>query len=320
MGTANAIISGAYHLIGMLAENEVPNAFQAQDGLRRANMMASSWRTQALTSLCVQRYLFNLTANQQTYSIGLGGDFNVDRPQEINGAGLILQGLSAQQSCTITRSGTTATVTLASHGVSVGQEVLIYGCTDPAYNQTQVVTSVPNSSTFTYHVFGSPVTPAAGTPTVQTFDTNYVEIPRTVITDTAFQYIQTKNQGNGQFTNVYYNPTQPFGTLYLWPAPDTAINQLALYLQSQFLGFANLTTDYTFVDVEGMEEALEYNLAVRLAAPNGIRITDFPEVLEMARTSLGLVKRQNYKLLDLPTDPALTTNVRGGYNINTGNG
>jgi hypothetical protein len=306
--------------IGVYAPGESIDAADVSDALRRLNNLVSAWRTQSLTSVCVERYLFNLIADQQQYSIGLGAEFNVARPQQINGAGLILDGLSSTQSVTITRSGTTATVTLASHGVSVGQQVLIAGCTDPAYNQTRVVLTVPTSGTFTYQVFGSPATPAAGSPTMQTFEDNYVEIPRPVITDDGFQAIQIKSMANAQFTNVYYNPTQPYGTIWLWPSPDTAVNALALYLQTQFLGFDDLTTDYTFADLPGYAEALEYSLAVRLAAPFGRRLSDYPEVVEMARTSLGLVKRQNYKVSDLPTDPALTTNVRGGYNIDTDGG
>jgi hypothetical protein len=317
MATANTIIRGAYQLIGVVGKGDPLGPDDAQDGLRRLNNMAASWITQSLTSLAVQKQIFNLTSGQQTYSIGLGGDFNVNRPQQINGAGLILNGMSAAQSVTITRSGTTATVTLAAHGLTVGQEVFIYGCDQTAYNQTQVVVSVPTANTFTYTVFGAPTTPATGAPTVQTFTDSYVEIPRTVITDTAFEAIQIKNLSNAQFTNVYYNPLQPLGQIFLWPAPNTAINALVLYLQTQFDGFANLTTDYTFPDVPGYAEALEYNLAIRLAAPNGVRLGEIPEVVELARTSLGLIKRENYKLFDLPIDPALTANVRGGYNINT---
>jgi hypothetical protein len=39
-----------------------------------------------------------------------------------------------------------------------------------------------------------------------------------------------------------------------------------------------------------------------------------------AAKALGLIKRQNYKLSDMPMDPALTRSYGGGYNINTGTG
>jgi hypothetical protein len=141
-----------------------------------------------------------------------------------------------------------------------------------------------------------------------------------MLTDDAYQAIQLKTLSNAQFTNVYYNPTQPLGTVWLWPNPNTASNQLVLYLQSQFAGFADLTTDYTYPDVAGYAEMLEYNLAVRLMAPYGRTGTDLQDVVQMARSSLALVKRQNYRMTDVAIDPALTQSRRGGYNLNTGQG
>lgn len=318
MATANSLINGAADLVGIKAQGETLSAADAQDLLRRLNNMVSGWRAQSLTVLATTRHVFNLTANQQQYSIGSGGDFNVPRPQSVSGAALLLDGLTSAQSVTITRSSTTATVTLASHGFSVGQEVLIAGATQTAYNGLQIIQSVAANS-FTFDVFGSPVTPATGSPTVQAYDGDPVEIPRTLITDDAYQAIQLKTMSNAQFTNVYYNPTQPLGTIWLWPMPSTAENQLVLYLQNTFTSFADLTTDYAFVDVPGYADALEYNLAIRACAPFGRRIGDFPEVIELARDTLGLIKRQNYRLSDLPTDPALTASRIGGYNIQTGN-
>jgi hypothetical protein len=322
MATARTITTGALTLIGVYAQGETPSAADAQDALRRLNLMVSSWRTQFGTVVAVERDVFTLTANQQTYTIGLGGAFNVQRPMTINGAGLLLNGLDAAQAVTsITRSAYTATVTQTSHGFSVGDEVLIAGANELDYNGLQTVTSVPTSNTYTFTVQGTPVTPATGTITAAGLSDQPVEIPRTVITDDGYQAIQIKTLTNAQFTNVYYNPTFPLGTVFLWPCPNTAENQLVLYLQNAFSGFANLTTNYEYPDLPGYAEALEYNLAVRLAAPYGRSIAELPDVVDFARTSLGLIKRANTRLVDLPTDASLLAwNRRGGYNINTGTG
>ena len=66
------------------------------------------------------------------------------------------------QSVTITRSGTTATVSLNAHGYSVGALVIIAGASQAAYNGTKTILSVATNS-FTYEVTGSPATPATGT-------------------------------------------------------------------------------------------------------------------------------------------------------------
>jgi hypothetical protein len=244
----------------------------------------------------------------------------VSRPVEIPAAGLLLSGLSATASISIARTLTVATVTWTAHGLDVGDQVVILGCDDPLYNGVQTVATVPTANTFTYAVFGEPITPAAGTPTGQTFEDNAVEIPRPITTDQNWQGVQLKLMPSGLFTGVYYNPTQPYGTITLWPVPDTNENQLVLYLQQQFEGFADFDTDYTFPDLPGMSEALQYNLDIRLAIPFASAAEMTPDIKELARTSLGLVKRQNYRMRDLGFDPAITNDARGGYNINTGQG
>ena len=63
----------------------------------------------------------------------------------------------------LTRSGTTATVTTASaHGLANGAEVEIRGAVETAYNGIYTI-AVTGLTTFTYTVAGSPSTPATGT-------------------------------------------------------------------------------------------------------------------------------------------------------------
>ena len=68
----------------------------------------------------------------------------------------------AAQSVGITRSGSTATVTLASHGFATGDLVTIAGADQTEYNGTFTITVV-TTNTFTYAVTGTPATPATGT-------------------------------------------------------------------------------------------------------------------------------------------------------------
>lgn len=320
MATATSLITAAFQDLGVYQPGETVTSTDLNTGLERLNRLVSTWRTMDLTVLAVERMIFSLTANQQQYSIGPGGDFDVARPQQVNGAALLLNGLSAAQSITLTRSGDVATATLTAHGYDVGQEVIIAGATEIAYNGEVIIASTPTSDTFTYAVFGEPTTPATGSPTVAAYNGVPVEIPRSLLTDDAYQAIQVKTLTNSQFTNVYYNPTQPLGTIWLWPIPNTAQNQLVLYLQSQFTGFADLTTDYTYASVAGYEEALQYALETRLMLTYPVPMEVKGVVSQMARESLYTLKRQNVKFVDLPTDPALTGSRLGGYNIQTGNG
>ncbi len=65
-------------------------------------------------------------------------------------------------SCTITRSGSTATVTATAHGLPNGAIVTILGADQSEYNITAVISNVA-ANTFDYTVSGTPTTPATGT-------------------------------------------------------------------------------------------------------------------------------------------------------------
>lgn len=317
MANAREIIRGALTLIGVLAQGEAPSASESQEGLRRLNMLVSSWNAQLRTRAAIVQTIVPLVANQQYYTVGLGGDISMQRPLALANVGLLLNGRGSPVAVTsITRSDSTATATVTAHGFTTGQAVYITGATDPAYNGLVTVT-VTGVDTFTYPITGQPVSPATGTITVATQATNSVEIPRALYTDAMWQANQVKNLSNVLFTGVYYNATQPLGTLALWPVPTTDENQLVLYTQQQFAGFANLTTDYTWPELPGYEEALEYNLATRLSTPYGRALPD--DVARMASESLALLKRTNVRIVDAAIDPGLTDDRRGGYNINVGN-
>lgn len=143
-----------------------------------------------------------------------------------------------------------------------------------------------------------------------------VEVPIGIETDDAFQLTAIKELSNAQFTTLYYRPTFTgnLGTIILWPVPDTAQNGLALYRLTQLTAFLSLTTSYDLP--EGYEEAIDYNLAVRLAGVYGRAVSQ--DVGQLAVTSLATVKRSNYKMTDLVTDPMLTNGYSGGYVIQTG--
>jgi hypothetical protein len=148
--------------------------------------------------------------------------------------------------------------------------------------------------------------------------TPQIEIPRAMLTDDAFQNIRVKGLSNALWTDAYYNASYAggLGTIILWPVPDNSANGLFLYRNLPIAAVTTLDASYDLP--EGYFEAQSYNLAVRLAAPMGIAPT--PDIVDLARTSLAWCKRMNTKMGDLATDPALTHNRRGGYNILTGSG
>ncbi len=145
-----------------------------------------------------------------------------------------------------------------------------------------------------------------------------VEIPRGIFTDDGWQSTRIKGLTNSLFTDLYYNPTfttSGFGTIDLWPIPLDATNSLVLYVAEALTQFATLTTVYQIP--YGYEDALIYNLARRLAKPFGATVDQ--DLIDMAVSTLRLIKRSNVKVSDLPNDAVLKY-ARSGYNIDTGTG
>lgn len=81
--TAQDIINSALRKAGVLAAGESPTAQESVDTLTLLNDMLDSWSAERLTIFTVTRQTFHLVANQQAYTMGSGGDFNVPRPPRI---------------------------------------------------------------------------------------------------------------------------------------------------------------------------------------------------------------------------------------------
>ncbi len=141
-----------------------------------------------------------------------------------------------------------------------------------------------------------------------------VEVPITVYTDAAYQAIQIKDLSNTLISGVYYRPDFPLGKVFTWPVANTAQNTLVLYLRKPLVAFTSLTATYQLPD--GAEQAIEDQLALQLAPSYSVPVDG--ELRGQARKSLSIFKRSNYKLFDLPQDPATTHDHGAFYNINTG--
>jgi len=146
------------------------------------------------------------------------------------------------------------------------------------------------------------------------------EIPVGIFTEQAWQALQTKGLTSTQWTQIYYEPTYTtgnLGTVTLYPIPTTADNDLVLYFQQPLVEFADNTTSYQIPP--GYEEALVYNLAVRLAGPHGLRVPD--EIRQLAVQSRAVIKRNNMPVAELGNDMSSIGSVgrQYGYNILTGN-
>jgi hypothetical protein len=135
-----------------------------------------------------------------------------------------------------------------------------------------------------------------------------------VITDDDYAAIALKDLQAAQWTAVAYTPTYAagLGSIFLWPTPNTIVNDLVLYRGDQIQGFANLTTAYDFPP--GYGELLQFNLEKRLCRVYGQARAWGALDDELARDAIRLVKRQNFQVKDTALDGTLGGGG-GGYNI-----
>lgn len=90
------LLTDALLEIGMVDPSEPIDAGAANSALRELNRMLSSWANDDLMIPSMDRRTFVMSANQQDYTIGVGGTFNTPyavRPGQINLVSVILNGV-----------------------------------------------------------------------------------------------------------------------------------------------------------------------------------------------------------------------------------
>ena len=84
--TRDQIISGALRNIGAIATGETPSASEIADGAEALNAMVKAWQAEGATLWLYDEEELSLTADKQSYTIGVGGDLDTVRPLEIMSA------------------------------------------------------------------------------------------------------------------------------------------------------------------------------------------------------------------------------------------
>ena len=95
--------------------------------------------------------------------------------------------LPAGATVTITRSGSTASVSHSSHGMSEGQTIIIRGANQDEYNGTYIISNVTTNA-YDYTVAGTPATPATGTITCSAVILSGLTGANGQITTSSFEY------------------------------------------------------------------------------------------------------------------------------------
>tara|TARA_R100001086_G_scaffold250077_1_gene193283 strand:- start:973 stop:1677 length:705 start_codon:yes stop_codon:yes gene_type:complete len=81
--TGLQLVSAILRKLEVLASGEVPSGDEASDTLSAVNLLLSGWSNEELTIFQTVEEAFTLTAGDDSYTIGSGGDFDTSRPQSI---------------------------------------------------------------------------------------------------------------------------------------------------------------------------------------------------------------------------------------------
>ena len=87
--TGSEIVAAALKKIGALAAGETAAPEALQDGFHALNALIDAWATEKLLTYVDERRTHPLTAGQQQYTLGPGGDFDQPRPLWLDGASVI---------------------------------------------------------------------------------------------------------------------------------------------------------------------------------------------------------------------------------------
>lgn len=126
---------------------------------------------------------------------------------------------------------------------------------------------------------------------------NGTEYPIEIINDDQWAAIANKLETSSFPEQMYVQPETDHLNLYFYKVPSSS-SELVLYTQKQII--APLTLNSEVILPDGWQEALEYNLAVRLSGIYGKQLD--PMAYEIANESKNAIKRQNTKPVYMSTD------------------
>ena len=83
MTTTRQLITGALRLINVIQQNETATADDMTVSMSALNAMIDSWSTDRLSIFLFKQYYFPLVSGQKNYTFGSGGDWDLERPMDI---------------------------------------------------------------------------------------------------------------------------------------------------------------------------------------------------------------------------------------------
>jgi len=295
MTTPLDIISDALKNVGALAAGETPDANTTQDVFNKLNNMVAQWSNEPGMVSYRTEIIFTTTPNQIQYTIGPGGQLGSVFTGSISGNILTVTG-------PLTSGAITLGQTLTGSGISNGTTIVAFG-SGAGGNANQAGTYTVNifqtvpSTTITGH-YQRPLTIDSGFVRIYTTSAGApifgggLDYPVTVLPLESYQGIGLKSLNGPWVRGIYYEPSEPLGTIYVWPNP--AQGELHLFTPSNFRTFANVNDP--ILQPEGYIFALEWCLSERIMPMYGKKD---PTILAMinafANQAKATIKRSNMR-------------------------
>lgn len=137
--------------------------------------------------------------------------------------------------------------------------------------------------------------------------------PIDIIGEDLLRRLKASTISGGYTKFMHYSPSFPTGTLYPWPlASDTIVIDTLKELTEP----TTLTADASFP--KGYDEAIKYNLAVRICADWGRPVP--PDVRDLAISSMNVIETRNFaaQMNEATLDLLRVTRKYYNYNIDQG--
>ncbi len=283
--------------IGAIAQGEPLTPDIGNDAFDTLNDMLDQWSNSPQMIFCQQEVIHELVASQIAYTIGSSGDVGCSFTGSIAGDLLTVSAV-------------------ASGALSVGQVIngVLSGTTITSYG-----TATGGSSLGTYYInlsqtVGSRALTSSGVRPVR-INAAFVRLfnsisgtldyPVRILTAEQYSNVGIKTLPGPWPDSLYYQPSEPLGVIYYYPAPGQG--ELHLFCDTVLNRFSTLNDTVTLP--QGYVMALRWNLAELLQPSFGkADPTQIGMIAEFARRGRAYIKRTNMQPAKVSQiDPRLMT-------------
>lgn len=289
--TALDLITGAMRSINALEAGETPSANDSSDALQVLNDLLESWSTDKLYVFASVENILAWTAGTYQYTVGnpVGGTFT----------GTLVSGSPTISNVTVP-SNLTIGGTLTDTQAQVPANTTVLGFNAGAQTVTMsknALSTVNPAEQFTYTVPGQfgiarPLRISRAFTRITAAGNTGLDYPIDVDeTGDKYAAIGLKSIPGPWPILLYYNPTFPYGNIYVYPNPTQA-GEVHLWTDTIFTDFTTPTQSINLP--QGYARAIKKALALELVPEYGkVGSTRLALLERQAREAIGNIKKLN---------------------------